>query len=314
MPGAPLPATAGPQAAPSFIERVAQLTGLDKTVVAAWVKAEGAYAPNGTGGNNFLNVRESTSKSGVPLAGTTSKGFAQFHSAEDAAKETAHLINTSGNYLGIRQATKLGPKSQLAAIAASPWDSGHYGGGRNLYNDYASLTKGGGGGIDWGGIFGGATRVVGDIANPVGGAADVAGLIPGIPGIGSIPGVGTATSILTAPEKIAEQTAAVIGFVFNPSSWLRIGYIVGGGVFVIGGLFILAKSVGSSNAGQAVKESVKTAAELTPQGRELKYAKAQPASRQGVKRGPVKKHYTPGYEPRPKRSASTAQDYGEVPF
>jgi hypothetical protein len=230
----------GAETAPSFIARVAQLTGLDPKVVEAWVKAEGAYAPNGTGGYNFLNIRTSKSYSGVPLAGTTSNGFAQFYNANDAATETAHWINSMPNYSGIKAATKVGPKSQLAAIAGSPWDSGHYGGGRNLYNDYASITKGGGG-IDWGSIAGG---IANGITNPVG---ESASLIPKIPGVNDIPGVKTATTLLDAPSQIAGDISKVIGFVFNPADWLRIGYIIGGGVFVIGGLFILAKSVGATN-------------------------------------------------------------------
>jgi hypothetical protein len=242
----PPQALSGPQAEPYFVARVAALTGLDTKVVQAWVNSEGAYAPNGTGGNNFLNIRESTSKSGVPLAGTTSAGFAQFHSAADAADEAAHWINTMPNYLGIRQATKLGPRSQLAAIAASPWDSGHYGGGKKIYNAYTALgSGGGGGGIDFGSIANG----IRDATNPLTGSA---WLITHTPGIDSLPGVKTAGSILSAPEKISNDLEKVIGFVFNPADWLRVGYIIGGGVFVIGGLFILARSVGATNVQSAL--------------------------------------------------------------
>lgn len=296
----PAQALSGPQAEPFFIARVAALTGLDPKVVESWVKAEGAYAPNGTGGNNFLNIRESTSRSGVPLAGTTSNGFAQFHSAADAATETAHWINTMPNYLGIRQAAKLGPRSQLAAIAASPWDSGHYGGGKNLYAAYDSVNKGGGG-IDWGGILGGIGKVGTDVANPIQGGIDIGSHIPGF---NSIPGVKATETILSAPEKIAsgvttvaEDVAKVSLFVLNPSNWLRVGYILGGSVFVIGGLFILARSVGSSNAAQAVKDSAQTAAELTPVGREAamtreyRIGQKQGARREGrnsiARQGPV---------------------------
>lgn len=256
MPGSLGPAQAmgvgvvsGPETAPSFIARVAQLTGLDPKVVTAWVKAEGAYAPNGTGGYNFLNIRTSKSYSGVPLAGTTSKGFAQFYNANDAATETAHWINSMPNYSGIRASTKVGPKSQLAAIAGSPWDAGHYGGGKNLYNDYASITKPG---SSW---WSTAGKIAGDIlqtATPGGLISGAGGLAHDIPGVGSIPGVSTAASIISAPQTIANDIGKVIGFVFNPADWLRIGYIIGGGVFVIGGLFILAKSVGATNVQSAL--------------------------------------------------------------
>src|SRR3954451_20460579 len=102
MPGVPPP----PET--QFVARVAALTGLDPRVVRAWVAVEGAYAPGGTGGFNYLNIREGTSKSGVPIAGTTQRGFAHFKNAYDAATETAYLINHLAVHLGIRRAAKMG--------------------------------------------------------------------------------------------------------------------------------------------------------------------------------------------------------------
>lgn len=224
----------------AFVSRLAELTGLDPKVIQAWVNVEGAYAPNGTGGYNFLNIRESTSRSGVPITGTTSRGFAHFRNGADAATEAAYILEHSSIYQGIRRATQLGPRSQLAAIAASPWDAGHYGGGRALYNAYDSLVHGGSSLLSGvGHVASGVGHAVADAAsgNPLGAAKDVADQVPGLGGV---------SSALDAPAAIANDITKVLGFVFNPQDWLRVGYILAGGVFVIGGLFILARSVGSS--------------------------------------------------------------------
>lgn len=128
-----------------FVVGLSKLTGLDPRVLVAWTVQEGDYAPNGTGGFNFLNLRPKTggtSYSGVPLAGVSSGNFAQFNNAADAATETAYWLNNMPNYSGIRAAAGKGtPATQIAAIAASPWDQSHYGGmgGINLKNTFVKL-------------------------------------------------------------------------------------------------------------------------------------------------------------------------------
>lgn len=213
-----------------FVQGLAQATGLDPKVVAAWVDAEGAYSASGTGGFNFLNVRAKGARgySGVPIPTTSSGGFAQFYSVGDAVQETAYWINQMPNYATIRSATHLRPRSQLAAIAASPWDTGHYGGGRKLYDAYASIIKPGGHwlGIDWG--------KVNTYFDPGGGA--------GLPD--------PAKPVIQAGKTVQSSAEAVgnaASFAFNPTNWLRIGYILGGGVMVLLGAVLLAKSVGALN-------------------------------------------------------------------
>lgn len=233
----------GPGDAGTFIAQLAQATGLDPKVIAAWVQVEGAYAPNGTGHYNFLNLRAKSPAqgySGVALAGQSTNGFAQFLSVQDAVQETAYWINHFGNYAGIRASTKLGPKSQIAAIAASPWDAGHYNGGRSLLSAYSSLTSKG---SSW---LSSITHAVGKglvdagTGNPLGAGLDVAkGL-----GLGGIPGVSQADAIAQIPG----ETLHVLKWVMDPTNWLRVGYVLAGSLAVGAGLVLMAKSVGTSVA------------------------------------------------------------------
>ncbi len=121
-------------AAEVFVAGVAQKTGIDPRVLVAWIDAEGAYAHNGTGGFNYLNIHSSKTPtrgySGVQLAGYTSGSFPQYRSVQDAITETSYWINNFSNYAGIRTAArqKRSPGVQIAAIAASKWDRDQYGG------------------------------------------------------------------------------------------------------------------------------------------------------------------------------------------
>lgn len=244
-----VPPASGPAATPTFINEVAAATGLDPNVIAAWVHVEGAYAPNGTGGNNFLNIRESTSRSGVPIVGTTPNGFAQFANASDAATEVSWWLNHMSNYTGIKASAKLGAKTQIAAIAASPWDAGHYAGGRSLYDSYAAVTKAG---FSWGDVAGAITHYGPGLLNPVGSAASTAaGLLGDIP----LPGVGTVSKLADAPVKTAESLLSIASdagkaavWLADPQHWLRTGYIIGGSFLVLVGLVLMARSVGGPAA------------------------------------------------------------------
>lgn len=125
-----------------FAQQVAQLTGLNPTVVSAWVNAEvGGTDGNGWGQFNYLNM--SQYKGGFP-------------SVSAAASAAANQISTSSYYTGIMNAARTGdPQAQLQAIAASPWDAGHYTGssgvqGSNLVASYNSMGAAGGGGVPFG--------------------------------------------------------------------------------------------------------------------------------------------------------------------
>lgn len=79
-------------------------TGLDATVVTAWIGAESGWGITKTGGN-YLNIGP----------GRTYASTAQ------AASAAASLVNSSPRYAGIRSAIPAGPVAQVRAIGASPW-------------------------------------------------------------------------------------------------------------------------------------------------------------------------------------------------
>lgn len=223
-----------------FAKAVADKTGLDPLVVLAWAQAEGADVQGGTGHFNYLNVRpkgNGVGYSGVQV-GSSPGGFAEFHNVSDAIQETSYWINSMPKYEGIRTAAKAkDPTKEIAAIAASSWDpTSHYAGGKNLvsaYNAVASQAK---------------TPGVQKYFQSVGG---VLGHIPFIGG-GAKSGADAVGSVAggaqTAVGDVASGTEAVgnaIGWVMNPAHLLRLGYIIGGGLLVMGGLLLVARSVGA---------------------------------------------------------------------
>lgn len=95
-----------------YVDKVAQGTGLDKTVVISWLGAEshwGVTKPD----HNYLNIGPGHS----------------YASADQAAAAVSSAINSSSYYSGIRAAIPLGPVAQISAIKTSPWDAGHYASG-----------------------------------------------------------------------------------------------------------------------------------------------------------------------------------------
>jgi len=96
-----------------FINTLSGLTGLDKSVVAAWVKMEQGV------NNNVLGITSSSAK-------TTANphGLLSFANQTAAAEATANLLKTSPNYKGIMASTGGTPAQQAMAIAQSPWHLG----------------------------------------------------------------------------------------------------------------------------------------------------------------------------------------------
>jgi hypothetical protein len=145
-----IPGSAGGGASASdvvtFVDAVAKQTGLDPRVVETQVIAEGAYAPGGTGGLNFLNLRPYSSDVGV--VGYSKGGFDQFGDLQSAITSTVARIKQPflQKYLGPVLAKPSTPEDQLRAIAVSGWDAGHYVGtydgasmvGGSLFSDFAS--------------------------------------------------------------------------------------------------------------------------------------------------------------------------------
>lgn len=122
-----------------FSNDISKATGLDPRVVYAWADIEGANAPGGTGGFNFLNLRP---QAGDPYASVSSGGFEQFASLANAETATVRRIKEpfASPILASVSPTAT-PASEISAIASTGWDAGHYGGvgGPNLQAEFAAL-------------------------------------------------------------------------------------------------------------------------------------------------------------------------------
>ncbi|HEY8775807.1 MAG TPA: hypothetical protein VIM33_04915 [Gaiellaceae bacterium] len=113
-----------------FITYVSQKTGLRQDVIAAWVVAENSDPAHPSTKNNPLNIRNGPGGSFRP--------YPNMKAAADATVTSLH----NGRYAPVLGAAKTNdPKAELAAIANSPWDAGHYGGkGQNLLGAYVRVT------------------------------------------------------------------------------------------------------------------------------------------------------------------------------
>jgi len=183
------------QTTAEFVAGVSKGSGIDPRVLLAWIDAEGAYAPNGTGGFNFLNLKPAPggrSYSGVPIA-VSSGGFEQFQSITDAITETVNRLSQSfaSGIVGAAK-TRPTPAAQISAIAASGWDQTDYGGpgGPTLAAIFAKFF---GGTAGLSSPYEGPTQAptilsdfAGNIPSPPGGGATtlqkIAAFLPGVPG------------------------------------------------------------------------------------------------------------------------------------
>ena len=186
-----MPTIQGVQDEATFVQEVARGTGLDPRVILEWIRVEGAYAPGGTGGFNFLNLRPYSSDVGV--AGQSPGGFDRFTNVDAAAVSTIRRIRQPflWDALGPVVAKKGSPAEEIAAIGRSGWDAGHYqeGGGapgssiaNRFIGDYGQAAYGsapaGPGAVAAHGTgpgSTGATSVAGDVAGAAGGAASAVG-------------------------------------------------------------------------------------------------------------------------------------------
>lgn len=119
----------------SYINQVAEATGLDPRVVAAWAAGEG-HPGDFPGYFNYMNITTATAHSlGIPTVGTGPAGTAIFGNMANGVLAAAKEIDS----LGISSAGT--PRDQIASIAASRWAESHYGGpgGPNLVRTYVSM-------------------------------------------------------------------------------------------------------------------------------------------------------------------------------
>jgi hypothetical protein len=277
------------QAESDFIGQLSKQTGLDRGVLFAWITQEGAYAANGTGGFNFLNLRVGPGGHGYSGVSESRSpaGFAQFASTDDAATETAYWLNRFSNYAGIRQTVKDNPtpQAEIAAIEASPWDAGHYGG--SSHNLLATYNRIQGTGITAPGGQDPGPTVTGRVGEQAVAAASAVG------------------SAASGAAKGLSSAGDALGFIFST----RFLEIVGGGILVIIGLVGLMREVGIN-----VPNPLASAAAATPAGK-----LAGPIS-QAPRRTQKRAGFEPASAERDRREARAARRSGsgaqtdEVPF
>lgn len=221
-------ATSGYEQLPQFAHDVSAMTGVDPRVIFAWAQQEGAYAPNGTGHFNYLNLRPYSSDVGEVQP--KSSGFAWFDNEHDAAVSTARRIRQpfiwsapvlGGPGLGSVVAAKGSPAQEIAAIGRSGWDAGHYqesGGapGSSLEAAFESLYGKG--------AAGSPPKTSSQVLAP--GGTQTGSITSSIPGV-----------------KQAEGIAGAIGRFADFVTSVRLPELIGGIVLVSIGLFILARAL-----------------------------------------------------------------------
>lgn len=125
-----------------FAFGVAQQTGLDPRFVTAWAQQETGGRANS---HNWLNLRPYHENQGGPtddvgVIGHTSGNFDEFATVQDAITSSVHRINQPFAR-PILDAKGKSPVQEIAALASTGWDAGHYGGvgGPNLQRTFAGL-------------------------------------------------------------------------------------------------------------------------------------------------------------------------------
>lgn len=154
-----------------FINRLSELTGLRKDVLAAWVQRE-----QGTHPGNVLGVTSRALR--TP---SNPHGLVNYANQREGAEATARLIQSSPNYAGIRASAGGTSAQQALAIAKSPWRLGPSGvrAQPNQIDPY---------------YFRGFVQ---------------AGILGGTSGNPSIPSGGTSTPIMPMSTTVAETTDAL---------------------------------------------------------------------------------------------------------
>ena len=128
----------------TFAAHLAQLTGLDPRVVAAWELAEESGGPaqgrEAASNFNWLNI-------GYFDSGTGQIAFDKaFGDPVSAAEQTARFLKgtwggASSSIRAILSTVGQSSEQQIMAIANSDWASSHYGGGANLRGTYDELSN-----------------------------------------------------------------------------------------------------------------------------------------------------------------------------
>lgn len=194
-----------------FASQVSSQTGIDARVIYAWGQQETGGSAIG---HNWLNLRPYP---GDPYSGVSSGGFEEYNSTQDAVSATVRRIRQPFAAPIVNAAkTNATPAAEIAAIASTGWDAGHYGGtgGPNLLRTFDSL---------YGAPAAGSPGTVTSVTGTTGGGNAGSGV-----GINSIPGVGSLED----------------AFKFV-TSW-RFAEVLGGFALLIVGLVLLGKQFGIS--------------------------------------------------------------------
>lgn len=295
-----------------FVQGVAAQTGIDPRVLIAWGAGEGHP---GDLYHNYMNITATTARSlGVPVSGVAAANTAEFPDVQTGIDATVKEIRS----LGLASLAHKTPRQEIAAIAASPWASSHYGGpgGPNLQATFASLF-GGSSSLDtpWQPPSS-ATGIAGAVGT--GSAADAGSV--------DITGSGGGPSVAGAGKAVADAALGPIhsveGLIKFVTSW-RFAEIVGGFLLLIVGLVLLGRQLGvnvpapgpfgrSASRAQAGADST-FAFEPGEQAHRARQASRR-TSRQGSTSGGRKLHTLPADRPAspPRAAASAGGD--EVPF
>jgi len=224
-----------------FVTAVSTATKIDPRVLIAWIQIEGAYAPHGTGHFNYLNMRPYP---GDRYSSVSAGDFEQFSNVNDAIYSTVRRLNQPfARPILSTAASKPTPRQQIAAIAATGWDAGHYGGsgGVSLVNTYSSLFKN----PDDSYLDPTNARAVSNTVG-TGSAADT----------GSVDAGGAASAAGSAAEHIpgvkqAEGVVSAIGSVGDAVKWIgdnwdRVLEVIAGFILaILGASFVYKKQTGS---------------------------------------------------------------------
>lgn len=207
-----------------FLASVSQATGIDPRVLAAWMYEEGAFKKGGTGGFNYLNIRPTATDGHTSVS---SGGFSQYPDVNAAISATVQVLNQPNMKIILATAqTRPTPQKQITAIAASPWDKGHYGGaGQTLI---ATIE----------GLFGGAAVLTDKYEGPENAQAVAATVNTGSAADWTSYDAGNAAHDIASPfESI---------WSWFTGSWERILFVIGGAILVIIALILVANSMKSN--------------------------------------------------------------------
>lgn len=156
-------------------------------------------------------------------------------------------INSSHGFPELSASTKAWQDPRInAQLAKRVWDSQ----GWNAWSVYKPS-----GGAGYATYLAARPAAVGYVAAAVGAGAAAAGAAGTVPDAvdGAVDDAKTALSMAAA---IAKEPLAILRWLTRPGTWVRIAYVVGGGVLVIGGLFLFVRAATESVAAPIAQEFI----------------------------------------------------------